>query len=93
MSKPRPPDRFEKALTKIYRAEGLSDEEVPAEYWEILKLLRREHAATVRAVKTLQRWKFATLKAGTMEACMTTEPDDDWIELTDILAALDKRRR
>ncbi len=36
-------DAFERKLQKIYFKVGLSDEEIPEEYFDILKLLRAQH--------------------------------------------------
>jgi hypothetical protein len=78
MSTPRPPDRFERTVSK-QRVWGKD---------QIVTLLRREHAAVRRLVKSLQRMNEQS------DACM----DEDEIKqygqaLTHILAALDKRRR
>lgn len=86
------PDRWERMVAK-YATKGMPDyEEFILADHEVVTLLRREHAAVVRMVKK-RRQQLIDLRSATSikrsQDCCTSMI----VELSDLMAALDKRRR
>jgi hypothetical protein len=82
------PDRFERMVARQFARyyPGIEDDWMPTP--DTIKLLRREHQATVRAVKKLPRWMLAV-----PEGEMVSRQNGLYIKITDLLAMLGRRKK
>lgn len=81
------PDRFERMVEKRL-TDGWSGDAWAMGRSEAIDLLRREHQATVRAVKKLPRWMLTV-----PEGEMVSRQNGLYIKITDSLAMLERRKK